>query len=332
MMSALRRWSFGPRNLVGSATIDEAIDRSQLGFEVEKVPAHTKVMDGVEAGRYEVARNAFVIRRTDNRDALGIVGNRYSPVQNAAVVDALRPLFDQGLVAPESGDIFDGGSTGFMAFSMDVEKVNRISNGRTEELFGEVMPFFLLTLSHDGSSSNRILQVPERISCMNQLPGIMSGASIVIRHTGAAEEKMQLQADKLFSGLVNKYVEYAALYDLLRFEKMTMDAFEKLILDVALPLGKRPPEPTNRWLNERERQERRRLDVEARWMDGSGHKGDHSVWEALNGMVECMDHDELFNKRGNSLKSNVQGVKMRTKNRLLAGVTRYAKTGAYLTN
>ena len=88
------------------------------------------------------------------------------------------------------------------------------------------------------------------------------------------------------------------IYKLMRETILTVDAFERSVLDVLAPL---PEEDAKGFVKERAID--KRVAVAGMWERGKGHGGDHSAWEAYNGAVEVLDHDDdLFPLRGKSSK------------------------------
>jgi hypothetical protein len=58
----------------------------------------------------------------------------------------------------------------------------------------------------------------------------------------------------------------------------------------------------------------RRSALERAWESGSGHVGDRSAWEAFNGAVEVLDHDEQsFRTNGSRLTALLDGTLGRRK-------------------
>jgi hypothetical protein len=64
----------------------------------------------------------------------------------------------------------------------------------------------------------------------------------------------------------------------------------------------------------------RRLRIKQLWTKGTGHTGDHSMWEAYNAVAESVDHDaNLWRVRGSRTASLMDGRLAGIKNRVLAG-------------
>lgn len=329
--------------LTEAPSLDEAINLAGLNFEVEKVPAFHRVeRSGLEpvgrtglavpaAPEFLPAQGAHLVRRKDNFQALGIVGDRYRTVQNRDVLRSLDPLLQDGLAKPEAGGVFDEGATSWMLFRFDVEEINRQANGLTEGLLTTVQPFGIVLLRHDGNGSNLIQQLPYRIACLNALPGVIRGgksAGATIRHTGEASERTIEEAQAIFGSIATMYGDYAALEQAMRFQRMTTAAFQRIMLDAALPLTPVKAGESKRAVTNREKQVERRSAATNRWWNGLGHRGDGSTWEALNGVIEAMDHDEAL-VRGRNLKSDVVGSRARIKARLMSNATRYAQDADY---
>ncbi len=117
-------------------------------------------------------------------DYLGVVGSKYTPLQNEDSCALLDALTDESGAHFETAGALRGGRESFVTMklpeSMTFDGVDG-SKDRTD--------FYLAALnSHDGSSSFRFLVTPTRIVCANTQTAAISNAkaSFTIRHTGGA--------------------------------------------------------------------------------------------------------------------------------------------------
>lgn len=309
--------------LTTAPSFDEALTLAGVNFSVEKVPAYSRIsvprFGGGEDVEYVPAKDAFIVRRTDTFEALGHVGARYQVAQNRDALRAIEPLYDDGLVKPEAGGVFDGGSTSWMMFRFDADEINRRSNGATEGLLSTVEPFGIVLLRHDGRGKNLIQQLPMRIACLNVLPSMRGSDGAEIRHTGEANRKTIEEAEAIFGTLAASFADMAELYRAMKTTIMSAETFDQL-LDVAFPISAVRPGESARAATERVNQaERRTIATDLRW-NGSGHSGTGDTWEAVNGIIEALDHGDE-NKRGRNLKSNIVGSRNRIKTRLFKFAT-----------
>src|SRR5580765_5907477 len=76
-------------------SIDEAIKIAGLDWTVETQPVYVDGYDnGVKFAQAITSHKAIV--RKDTRQVLGVVGNRYTPLQNRDQFDWFKPYLDSG--------------------------------------------------------------------------------------------------------------------------------------------------------------------------------------------------------------------------------------------
>lgn len=96
--------------------------------------------------------------RDDNRKALGVVGGRYSVIQNIIAVDQLNCLLGAGLEFETAGVAEEG-----RVFFITARMPKRMIAG------DDYVPYIVLVNTHDGSGAIKIFIVPNRMICNNQL-------------------------------------------------------------------------------------------------------------------------------------------------------------------
>ena len=79
---------------VAPRTIEEAMEESGLGWEVEMRPLY--LGDGSQVKGHKATV------RMDTMEPLGVVGSRYQPLQNEDAFSVLQPLIDQGVATWET--------------------------------------------------------------------------------------------------------------------------------------------------------------------------------------------------------------------------------------
>jgi len=194
------------------ATAAEAIQAANLDFTVEKVAIKT------EPGDFPVPRYYATVR-TDTKAVLGVVGSRYTPIQNR---DAFV-TFDALVGADEAiyhtaGVLGEGERIWILAKLPDYIRV------KGDDV---VEKYLLLSNTHDGSSPVRVKLTPIRVVCQNTLSVALSGSEqeVRIRHTNGAGAKLAHAHEIL--GLTNH------LYDQLAtiFKGMAQKRFDRLEAD-----------------------------------------------------------------------------------------------------
>lgn len=182
-------------------TAAEAIEVAKLDWEVQTVPLYVGDLDN---GLQEVPWRATM--RADTGAVLGIVGQRYHPVQNVDLFE----FFDQ-VVDPAEGAFYHTG--GVLCGGRRVWLLAKVPGdfyvpGVPEDL---VENYVLLASSHDGSLCVTAKFTEVRVVCQNTLNmalGRRSPVSVSIRHTRNAVEQLR-EAHKVL-GLASKRADELA--------------------------------------------------------------------------------------------------------------------------
>ena len=179
------------------ATASEAIKAAGLDFHVEKMYLKTEYHD-------LPVTDHFATIRTDTMKVLGVVGTRYTPVQNRDAFIAFDSLVGEGqAIYHTAGALGKGERVWILA------KLPNFIHVHGNDI---VEKFLLLTNTHDGSSTVSIKLTPIRVVCQNTLSIALSGSEqqVRIRHTSQAGEKLK-QAHEIL-GLTNKFFEITGRY------------------------------------------------------------------------------------------------------------------------
>ena len=179
--------------------------------------------------------NKFCTKRMDNHHPLGVVGSRYTPIQNREAFEFFDRLIGEGHAEYETAGALGNGEVVFITAKLpDYVKVEgeKIDN------------YLLLTMAHDGSGAIQAMFTPTRVVCNNTLSFAIGEAKnkVVIRHTKSAKEKMN-NLERIM-GMTNDLTEemnesFARLQDL----KVNQPDVEQLYMNV---LGLKPMEETNK--------------------------------------------------------------------------------------
>jgi len=121
-----------------------------------------------------------VVKTTPTGDVvpLGIVGNKYKPLQNAEVFSVLDTLIDSGDARYAAAGEYAAGAKVWMLMQLPIEM----------EIKGDPHAAFLLAkTTHDGSGSVLIRPIIERLFCHNQINKIYRATdkkhTYMLRHT-----------------------------------------------------------------------------------------------------------------------------------------------------
>ena len=174
------------------ATASEAMEAAGLGFQVVKMSMKMESFDIPIPDHYATVR-------TDTMDVLGVVGSRYTPIQNKDAFSTFDALVGEGqAIYHTAGALGKGERVWILAKLPDYIRVN-----------GDdvVEKYLLVTNTHDGSSTVSVKLTPIRVVCESTLSMALSGTEqqVHIRHTEQAIEKLK-QAHEIL-GLSNKLFE-----------------------------------------------------------------------------------------------------------------------------
>lgn len=215
----------------GALTSTEAITKAGLDWTVTLNPLFTGVTDaGGEEYGVEVPNHFATIRESDN-SVLGVVGNRYTPIQNIECFDFMDTVVDDSEATYETAGSLFGGKVVWMLLNLN--KPVKVDEDITHN-------YLLLTNSHDGSSSLKGLTTPIRVVCANTLRMALNGKknSFAFRHTKNLQGKVA-QARSILNGSYEYIDEFQLEMEKLLDTEITNQRFVE-IMDTVLPI----PEPT----------------------------------------------------------------------------------------
>lgn len=164
-------------------TSEEAIIAAKLGYEVTKAPLY--LANGTRAG------SSFATVNGDTGEVLGIVGDRYEVLQNKSAFTFFDSLLtDAGARYETAGALGKGERIWLMA---------RMPGTLMPTKDDEVLPYCLLTNSHDGSGTIQVRFTLIRVVCQNTLTAAMRGAKEIvnIRHTKSAQNNLAIAGEIL---------------------------------------------------------------------------------------------------------------------------------------
>jgi phage/plasmid-like protein (TIGR03299 family) len=185
---------------------------------------------------------SFVVRDNPftlgNKDILGVVGERYVPLQNEDLFDFADNLLDNGGRWETAGSI-KGGRVVFGALALERETVLD-PNGVSDK----INTYLLVNTSHDGSIAIQASITPVRVVCANTLNLALGNRgrggsvkqSFKIRHTQTAQGKVAVAREAL--GLANAYMdEFSKMANAMIETEITKAQFDTIV-DLAYPMPK----------------------------------------------------------------------------------------------
>ena len=184
---------------------------------------------------------SFVVRDNPftlgDKDVLGIVGERYVPLQNEDLFDFADNILDAGGRWETAGSIKNGR---IVFGSLALERETVIDPDGVSD---KINSYLLVNTSHDGSIAIQASITPVRVVCANTLNLALGNRgrggsvkqSFKIRHTQTATGKVQAAREAL--GLANAYLDE---FDKLANEMIQTEVDKKKFDEIVLALY---PEP-----------------------------------------------------------------------------------------
>ena len=230
---------------------------------------------------------SFVVRdnpfTVGDKDILGVVGERYVPLQNEDLFDFADNLLDNGGRWETAGSI-KGGRVVFGSLALERETVLD-PNGVSDK----VNTYLLVNTSHDGSIAIQASITPVRVVCANTLNLALSSLkgkkglkqSFKIRHTQTAEGKIAVAREAL--GLANHYLDE---FDLLAKEmiskEITQAKFDEIVLK-AYPMPTKDSKGSmKKWSD--------KIDlIQSIYVGDYNNTISGTAWGALNALTERLD-------------------------------------------
>lgn len=304
-------------------SVEEAITACPaVDFETRTVQAHyfinedDRILQKADAHR--------VIIRSDTGKALGVASDRYSPIQIRDQWKGLDPLIESGLATIETLGSIEGGKRTWGLVKLNPSEIPAWSE--LEDLVGKIEPYALTMDDKTGKRAALAAPTSVRTVCKNTLEAGIGSLTRCIRipHVGDTAAKLDQAAEELWGDMVKSFEALAARYKLLKACQLTDAQHVELVQDVVavVPTDSDAFSSKGRFEGAVKRAQAKRNAVRSLWIDGAGHHGDHSAWEALNGAVEALDHNAAgafrTPKNGGKIGSMLTG----TEATLKAGITR----------
>lgn len=134
---------------------------------------------------------SYAVVRMDTFDVLGVVGERFAPVQNADLVSVLDAVVDAGARIDTAGSLLGGRIVWFAAALGDYEAAGERHRD-----------YLVISHGHDGTRAVNIRRTAVRVVCWNTLTASdrSPGAFFSVRHTESAEGRIGVIGKLIASG------------------------------------------------------------------------------------------------------------------------------------
>ncbi len=269
----------------------EAIKLAGLDWGVELVPLYAHAPSG-SAEMVRVESRYGVQRQTDGR-VLGVVSDRYAPVQNREAFDFLDTLTGTGEAKYHTAGALKGGRVVWLLARIPHDVV---VGGMDSE---KVETFLLLSNSFDATRSLGVCVTPVRVVCANTLQAALGGTARAwyLRHTGDMAGRIE-QAKKTL-GLTRRYVaEFAETANRLLAQKLTPADFTNFVVKL-LPYKDSDIQPGDRAARSIDEARETIIEIYKHADNLANVRG--TAWAAWNAAAEFSDHRRKFRKPENRL-------------------------------
>lgn len=283
-------------------TSADAIRLAGLDWKVVQEKIYTEngiKIDGAKAN----------VRDKDGK-ILGVVGSKYSIVQNEDAFKFTDALLGEGVTYETAGSLKDGKTIWLLA------KMPQ----KYEILGDEVTPYIVFTNTHDGSGAVRVAMTPVRVVCNNTLNMALKTAKRTwsARHTGNIDMKLDDALETLeFADAYMKATQstFEKLYDIKMNEFQVRNAINNII-------------PINEEVMSKQTQENMqtiRNDILFRFKEAPDLKDRESTGARLiQAVADTASHIEPFRKTSNyeenRLKKAIEGNDLLNKAMAVLGV------------
>lgn len=188
-------------DVMSAAGLDWEVAKCELVAKMPTININSKSEDSFIYGSdmYRICPNAYATYRTDHNIPLGIVKERYTPVQNIDAFNFFDGAIGKDKAIWQTAGFFGMGERIFVSAKLPK---NILVNGDPVE------NYLVFTTSHDGSSGVRILFTPIRIICQNTLNAAIKTSTnyVSFRHTKSVHGNLDIAAEIL--GICDDKIKY----------------------------------------------------------------------------------------------------------------------------
>lgn len=274
MYVGAKPWHGLGRAFIVPPTLEESIVAAGLNWNVGLKDLQT--MDGVKVP----AKATY--RESDNR-ILGVVGEKYKPLQNSEAFEFFRPFIDAKEAAIETAGSLRNGQRVFV-----LAKLNR--DPLVVKAGDEVEKYVLLSNSHDGTLAVRVGFTPIRVVCNNTLSMAISdnGSQLLrIKHSGNVVENLE-KVREIMDVANQRFEATAEQYRILASKQISrkdLETYVKVVFAQKKTLEEKPVEEINSRILEKVIP----LFEKGRGNDMPGIAG--TYWAAYNAVNEYLQYE-----------------------------------------
>jgi len=289
---------------------ETALKEANLDWEVEVAPLYygdpERLVGGAGDGLIESTKGQ-IVRRADTGDELGVVGMKYSPLQNREAFGFFDGLFGKDACRYETAGFTGKGERIWLLANMKDQDPVEIIPGDT------IKQYLLLTNSHDGTYSAMGAFTPIRVVCNNTLTAavgsmLKDSSTVRVKHVGQVADRLK------FAGaiLAQAGVFYDEVKNLFQgFAKKQLNGVEtRTYINHALYADNAESKRRDKVIDSVEG-----LMHTGRGSDIKGVRG--TVWGAYNAVTEHVDHVKEYRNASKRLEASQFGTGLDIKRRAL---------------
>jgi phage/plasmid-like protein (TIGR03299 family) len=286
-------------DLTGEHDLGSVLERSNLNFEVEKVPVHTPEGNEV-AGKY-------LLRRTDNNFVLGTCGKRYHIVDNEQMFAPFDSLVKEHGATYENAGMISHGKTCWVSARLgDDFKVRDDSYQRR----------VIMLLHHNGLSRNSYFSFNNRVICNNMMGSLNSASrktGMGVKHTPNWEDNLTLAIEAFKESITssNEFVTNISKLANIKMTKMNAARFAFKFFNEFRPIKAKDRTARSKTRNHTKVEELIHL-----FEEGMGNEG-KTRYDMFNAVTEYLDHRSARGNGGHGRRfiSNLNGLQAAKKRR-----------------
>lgn len=219
--------------------------------------------------------------RSDNDHILGMVSDEYKVVQNLEAFEFLDELVEGHEMLYESAfSLYSGRRVVMLA---------RMPGYREIVKDDPILPYVLLSLSHDGTAAIRFGPTAVRVVCANtyamaERKGGLKGLSIC--HTGDIKSKLA-EARNILAVADERFAQYAEISQQLAQRQLSLDEWLEFV-DIMCPQPH--PNDPNYTPRRAEKLANTRLAIFIAYKNERQSTAPETAWAAFNAVAEHIDH------------------------------------------
>lgn len=287
-------------DLTGEQDLGNVLERSNLNFDVEKVPVHTPEGEEV-SGKY-------LLRRTDNKFVLGSCGDRYHIVDNQHMFEPFDSIVQQTGAIYESAGVVNHGKTCWVSARLgDDFKIRDDAYQRR----------VIMLVYHTGLQRNSYFGYNNRVICNNMMGSLNSASrkhGIGVKHTPKWEDNLNLAVQAFKDSLHESDIFAKDIGKLAQTKMSKLHALKfciKFFSDFKPVFRSKSRTDRSRTRNHNKIEQLMHL-----FEEGAGNEG-KTRYDMFNAVTEYLDHHNIKSNTNNGRRfiSNLNGLQANKKRR-----------------